>query len=115
MPTLPLLHAYPKLHQNSFCVDKCRLRLHPIKKNEQELLPFPSFNSHFGALQCSLLLLESSYVPLLLIIFVCYSTSCWYSLHIGSITTDFIVFVVVIMQHAFRQACIVGSFFANII
>jgi hypothetical protein len=32
-----------------------------------------------------------------------------------SITTDFIVFVVVIMQHAFHQACIVGSFFANII
>jgi hypothetical protein len=33
-----------------------------------------------------------------------------------SITTDFIVLVVVIiMQHAFCQACIVGSFFANII
>jgi hypothetical protein len=32
-----------------------------------------------------------------------------------SITIDFIVFVVVIVQHAFRQACIVGSFFANII
>jgi hypothetical protein len=33
MPTLPLLHAYSKLYQNRHCVDKCRLRLHPIKKN----------------------------------------------------------------------------------
>ncbi len=31
-----------------------------------------------------------------------------------SITTNFIVFVVVIVQHAFRQAYNVGSFFANI-
>jgi hypothetical protein len=35
--------------------------------------PFLSLNSHSGALQCSLLLLESCYVPLLLIFFVCYS------------------------------------------
>ncbi len=40
MPTLPLLYAYPKLYQNSHCFDTCRLRLHPIKENEQVLLPF---------------------------------------------------------------------------